>query len=79
MLTSYDRVTLIWCNILYNSCTSFCLTERRFEMFPHYSNSGIVIANIDDILYNMASLIGETGDKPASSDLHSCPTSPVCK
>ncbi|MCJ8744545.1 hypothetical protein PDJAM_G00119910 [Pangasius djambal] len=55
------------------------LTERRFEMFPHYSNSGIVIANIDDILYSMASLIGEAGDKPASSDLHSCPTSPVLR
>lgn len=55
------------------------LTERRFEMFPQYSNSGIVIANIDDILYNMASLIGEAGDKPPSSDLHSCPTSPVLR
>ncbi|KAK3512544.1 hypothetical protein QTP70_015631, partial [Hemibagrus guttatus] len=55
------------------------LTERRFEMFPHYSNSGIVIANIDDILYSMASLIGEAGDKPASSDLHSCPTSPILR
>ncbi|XP_058230275.1 protein TASOR isoform X2 [Hemibagrus wyckioides] len=55
------------------------LTERRFEMFPRYSNSGIVIANIDDILYSMASLIGEAGDKPASSDPHSCPTSPILK
>uniref|UniRef100_A0A3B4EP80 DUF3715 domain-containing protein n=1 Tax=Pygocentrus nattereri TaxID=42514 RepID=A0A3B4EP80_PYGNA len=55
------------------------LTERRFEMFPHYSSSGIVIANIDDILYNMASLIGEACDKLPSSNLHSCPTSPICK
>lgn len=62
-----------------NSCASLCLPERRFEMFPHYSNSGIVIANIDDILYSMASLIGEAGDKPASSDLHSLPMSPLCK
>ncbi|KAI5093383.1 protein TASOR [Silurus meridionalis] len=55
------------------------LTERRFEMFPSYSNSGIVIANIDDILYSMASLIGEAGDKPASSDLLSSPTSPLLR
>ncbi|XP_060713890.1 protein TASOR isoform X1 [Tachysurus vachellii] len=53
------------------------LTERRFKMFPHYSNSGIVVANIDDLLYSMASLIGEAGDKPAPSELHSCPTSPI--
>ncbi|KAL6464892.1 hypothetical protein MHYP_G00272090 [Metynnis hypsauchen] len=55
------------------------LTERRFEMFPHYSSSGIVIANIDDILYNMASLIGEACDKLPSSNLHSCPTSPILR
>uniref|UniRef100_A0A4W4FAB1 Transcription activation suppressor a n=1 Tax=Electrophorus electricus TaxID=8005 RepID=A0A4W4FAB1_ELEEL len=55
------------------------LTERRFEMFPHYSSSGVVIANIDDVLYNMASLIGEASDKHHSSDLPSCPASPTCK
>ncbi|XP_072522186.1 protein TASOR [Salminus brasiliensis] len=55
------------------------LTERRFEMFPHYSSSGVVIANIDDILYSMASLIGEACDKLPSSNLHSCPTSPTLR
>ncbi|KAI4881039.1 hypothetical protein NFI96_027968 [Prochilodus magdalenae] len=55
------------------------LTERRFEMFPHYSSSGIVIANIDDILYSMASLIGEACDKLPSSNLLSCPTSPTLR
>ncbi|XP_066526927.1 protein TASOR isoform X2 [Hoplias malabaricus] len=55
------------------------LTERRFEMFPHYSSSGIVIANIDDILYSMASLIGEACDKQPASDLPSCPTSPTLR
>ncbi|KAF5899220.1 protein TASOR [Clarias magur] len=55
------------------------LTERHFEMFPQYSNSGIVIASIDDILYSMASLIGDAGDKPASSDLHTGSTSPILR
>ncbi|XP_035376057.1 protein TASOR [Electrophorus electricus] len=55
------------------------LTERRFEMFPHYSSSGVVIANIDDVLYNMASLIGEASDKHHSSDLPSCPASPTLR
>ncbi|XP_062842638.1 protein TASOR [Trichomycterus rosablanca] len=50
------------------------LTERQFEMFPQYSSSGIVIANIDDILYSMASLIGESCDKAPSSDLQFCPS-----
>lgn len=82
MLRSYDRIGLLWLVFVWYlvcSCTPFSLTERRFEMFPHYSNSGIVIANIDDILYSMASLIGEAGDKPVYSDLHSCSTSPICK
>ncbi|XP_078139750.1 protein TASOR-like [Centroberyx gerrardi] len=34
------------------------LTERRFEMFPNYSSSGIIIANIDDIMHNFTSLVG---------------------
>ncbi|KAG9337078.1 hypothetical protein JZ751_029846 [Albula glossodonta] len=34
------------------------LTERRFEMFPHYSSNGIVIASIDDIMNSFPSLIG---------------------
>ncbi|KAG7478149.1 hypothetical protein MATL_G00077410 [Megalops atlanticus] len=34
------------------------LTERRFEMFPHYSSNGIVIASIDDIMHSFHSLIG---------------------
>ncbi|XP_076850394.1 protein TASOR isoform X2 [Brachyhypopomus gauderio] len=55
------------------------LTERRFEMFPHYSSSGVVIANIDDVLYNMASLIGEACDVQPSSDLPSCPMSPTLR
>ncbi|KAG9260194.1 protein TASOR, partial [Astyanax mexicanus] len=55
------------------------LTERRFEMFPHYSSSGIVIANIDDILYSMASLIGEACDKIPSANLQSCPASPTLR
>ncbi|KAM9444561.1 protein TASOR isoform 2-T2 [Clarias gariepinus] len=55
------------------------LTERHFEMFPQYSNSGIVIASIDDILYSMASLIGDAGDKPVSSDVHICSTSPILR
>nr|XP_023667074.1 protein TASOR isoform X1 [Paramormyrops kingsleyae] len=34
------------------------LTERRFEMFPHYSNNGVVIATMDDIMNSFHSLIG---------------------
>lgn len=44
-------------------------------MFPQYASSGIVIANIDDILYSMASLIGESAcDKAPSSELQLCPS-----
>ncbi|XP_030633115.1 protein TASOR [Chanos chanos] len=45
------------------------LTERRFEMFPQYSSNGIVIANIDDIMNSMDSLIGvhHRKDKPTPS------------
>ncbi|XP_066554357.1 protein TASOR [Amia ocellicauda] len=34
------------------------LTERRFEMFPHYCNNGILIASIDDFMDSFHSLIG---------------------
>ncbi|KAM6979745.1 protein TASOR-like [Aplochiton taeniatus] len=34
------------------------LTERRFEMFPNYSSSGVVIANIDDIMHHFNELVG---------------------
>nr|XP_015203488.1 PREDICTED: protein TASOR isoform X2 [Lepisosteus oculatus] len=34
------------------------LTERRFEMFPHYSSNGIMIASIDDFMTSFHSLIG---------------------
>ncbi|XP_067272436.1 protein TASOR isoform X2 [Pseudorasbora parva] len=37
------------------------LTGFQFEMFPHYSSSGIVIANVDDIKFVISSLAsGET-------------------
>ncbi|KTG41105.1 hypothetical protein cypCar_00019362 [Cyprinus carpio] len=34
------------------------LTGCQFEMFPHYSSSGIVIANVDDIKFIISSLGG---------------------
>ncbi|XP_016112698.1 protein TASOR-like, partial [Sinocyclocheilus grahami] len=34
------------------------LTGCQFEMFPHYSSSGIVIANVDDIKFIISSLAG---------------------
>ncbi|CAL8338366.1 unnamed protein product [Lota lota] len=47
------------------------LTERRFEMFPKYSSSGIIIANMDDVIHNFNSLVVDQGnkDKPITEDL----------
>ncbi|XP_030231723.1 protein TASOR isoform X1 [Gadus morhua] len=47
------------------------LTERRFEMFPKYSSSGIIIANMDDVVHNFNSLVVDQGhkDKPITEDL----------
>ncbi|KAJ8378731.1 hypothetical protein AAFF_G00236510 [Aldrovandia affinis] len=55
------------------------LTERRFEMFPHYSSNGIVIANIDDIMNSFHSLIGlhNSEKEPPASDNHPSPAPPA--
>ncbi|XP_056130188.1 uncharacterized protein LOC130107556 isoform X2 [Lampris incognitus] len=48
------------------------LTERRFEMFPNYFSSGIIIANIDDIMHNFSNLVGYHDIKkaqPTTGDL----------
>ncbi|XP_061115156.1 protein TASOR [Conger conger] len=37
------------------------LTERRAEMFPGYSDNGIVIANIDDVTNRFEALVGTCG------------------
>ncbi|KAJ8404108.1 hypothetical protein AAFF_G00344580 [Aldrovandia affinis] len=52
-------------------------TERRFEMFPHHSSNGIVIANMDDIMNSFSSLIGFQDDEeePPASDNHPSPVS----
>ena len=49
----------------------FGLSERRFEMFPKYSSSGIIIANMDDVVHNFNSLVVDQGhkDKPITEDL----------
>ncbi|XP_057181536.1 protein TASOR isoform X2 [Triplophysa rosa] len=39
------------------------LTGCRFEMFPHYSSSGIAIANVDDIKSIVSSLTGGISEK----------------
>ena len=48
------------------------LPERRFEMFPNYSSSGIVIANIDDIMHNFYDLVGfhDVGNKQPIADIN---------
>uniref|UniRef100_A0A8C9WKU2 Transcription activation suppressor n=1 Tax=Scleropages formosus TaxID=113540 RepID=A0A8C9WKU2_SCLFO len=55
------------------------LTERRFEMFPHYSNNGIVIASIDDIMSSFHSLIGfhDSKEEVPSTDVQSVPDPPT--
>ncbi|KAJ8361018.1 hypothetical protein SKAU_G00175430 [Synaphobranchus kaupii] len=55
------------------------LTERRFEMFPHYSSNGIVIANIDDVMNSFHSLIGfhDNTEESSDSDNHSPQTPPT--
>ncbi|KAG5835885.1 hypothetical protein ANANG_G00248740 [Anguilla anguilla] len=55
------------------------LTERRFEMFPHYSSNGIVIASIDDVMNSFHSLIGfhDNAEEPPASDNHSPQTPPA--
>ncbi|KAJ7998908.1 hypothetical protein DPEC_G00209850, partial [Dallia pectoralis] len=46
------------------------LTERHHENFCHHSSSGIVIANIKDIMHNFGSLVGfhDIRDKLSTSD-----------
>ncbi|KAJ8264798.1 hypothetical protein COCON_G00138970 [Conger conger] len=39
------------------------LTERRAEMFPGYSDNGIVIANIDDVTNRFEALVGTCGKR----------------
>ncbi|XP_051977651.1 protein TASOR isoform X2 [Xyrauchen texanus] len=48
------------------------LTGCQFEMFPHYSSSGIVIANIDDIQFIISSLTGQNTDI-VSLEIHPTP------
>ena len=53
------------------NCEFFGLSERRFEMFPKYSSSGIIIANMDDVIHNFSSLVVDQGhrDQPITEDL----------
>ncbi|XP_019911346.3 uncharacterized protein tasora isoform X2 [Esox lucius] len=46
------------------------LTEHHHETFHHYSSSGIVIANIKDIMHNFGSLVGfhDIRDKLSTSE-----------
>ncbi|KPP72892.1 protein FAM208A-like, partial [Scleropages formosus] len=57
----------------------FLTVERRFEMFPHYSNNGIVIASIDDIMSSFHSLIGfhDSKEEVPSTDVQSVPDPPT--
>ncbi|KAA0712505.1 Protein TASOR [Triplophysa tibetana] len=52
------------------------LTGCRFEMFPHYSSSGIAIANVDDIKSIISSLTGgisENVERIPSAEISSTP------
>ncbi|XP_048032203.1 protein TASOR isoform X1 [Megalobrama amblycephala] len=50
------------------------LTGFQFEMFPHYSSSGIVIANVDDIKFVISSLAsGENVDTIPSAEIYPTP------
>lgn len=50
------------------------LTGFQFEMFPHYSSSGVVIANVDDVKFVISSLAsGENVDDTPSADLYPAP------
>ncbi|XP_052395598.1 protein TASOR [Carassius gibelio] len=50
------------------------LTGCQFEMFPHYSSSGIIIANVDDIKFIISSLAcgGNVASAP-SAETHTTP------
>ncbi|XP_077088075.1 protein TASOR [Siphateles boraxobius] len=50
------------------------LTGFQFEMFPHYSSSGIVIANVDDVKFVISSLAsGESMASVPSSEIYPTP------
>ncbi|XP_051550354.1 protein TASOR isoform X2 [Myxocyprinus asiaticus] len=49
------------------------LTGCQFEMFPHYSSSGIVIANVDDIQFIISSLTGQNTDIVPLAEIHPTP------
>ncbi|KAL4655670.1 protein TASOR-like isoform X3 [Arapaima gigas] len=53
----------------------FLTVERRFEMFPHYSNNGIIIASIDDFMSSFHSLTGfhDNQEEVPSTDQPSAP------
>nr|XP_055073530.1 protein TASOR isoform X1 [Misgurnus anguillicaudatus] len=54
------------------------LTGSRFEMFPHYSSSGIMIAHVDDIKFIISSLTGgvsENVETIPSAEIYSTPAS----
>ncbi|KAI1892372.1 hypothetical protein AGOR_G00132680 [Albula goreensis] len=54
------------------------LTERRAEMFPGYSNNGILVASIDDIMYRFDDLMG-TCDRMAESPISVPPAESVAE
>ncbi|XP_051549633.1 protein TASOR-like isoform X2 [Myxocyprinus asiaticus] len=49
------------------------LTGCRFEMFPHYASSGIMIANVDDIKCIISSLTCENTDNIPLAEIHPTP------
>ena len=73
MRTHSDFTTIIKLACFPNPMNSefFGLSERRFEMFPKYSSSGIIIANMDDVIHNFNSLVVDQGhkEKPITEDL----------
>lgn len=72
----------VWCECLW---LKYCLfkshpTGCQFEMFPHYSSSGIVIANVDDIKFIISSLAsGGNVDSAPSAETYATPAPAPCK